>query len=95
SRSTTELYIIVMGEVARGASKLAQDLREAGLNVELDITDRKLDKQIKTAVKKRIPYILFVGESEIETEIYTLKDATSEDEQKLTFDQVVDTVKIR
>ena len=93
SRSTTELYIIVMGEVTRGASKLAQDLREAGLNVELDITDRKLDKQIKTAVKKRIPYILFVGESEIETEIYTLKDATSEDEQKLTFDQVVDTIK--
>lgn len=92
-RSTTELYIIVLGEVSRGASKLAQDLREAGVNVELDITDRKLDKQIKTAVKKNIPYILFAGNSEIETEIYTLKDVTSEDEQKLTFDQVVDTVK--
>lgn len=95
SRSTTEVYVIVLGEAMRGASKLAQDLREAGINVELDITDRKLDKQIKAAVKKNIPYILFAGESEIETEIYTLKDVTSEDEQKLTFDQVVDTVKGR
>lgn len=92
-KSTTNVYIIVLGESFRGASKLAQDLREAGVKVELDITDRKLDRQIKTAIKKNIPYILFAGESEIETEIYTLKETTSETEQKLTFDQVVDTVR--
>lgn len=92
-RSTTEIYIIVLGDVARSAAKLARDLRNEGVNTELDITDRKLDKQIKTAIKKSIPYILFVGEAEIKSELYTLKDTTSTDEQKLSFARIISFIK--
>jgi len=88
-KSTTEIYIVVLGDVMRAATKLARDLRNEGVNTELDITDRKLDKQIKTAIKKNIPYILFVGPDEIKTELYTLKDTTSTDEQKLSFARII------
>lgn len=92
-KSTTEIYIIVLGDVARSAAKLARDLRDEGVNTELDITDRKLDKQIKTAVKKNIPYILFIGEDEVSSELYNLKDTTSTEEQKLSLADVVSFVK--
>src|SRR5690606_28903519 len=52
--STTEVYVVVLGDALEGAMKLASELREEGVNVELDITGRKLDKQLKAAVKKQI-----------------------------------------
>lgn len=93
--SATEIYVVVLGDSQEGAAKLAAELRAEGVNVELDITGRKLDKQLKTAIKKNIPYILFVGEEELRKEVYTLKDTASTDEQKLSVERVVSTVKDR
>lgn len=93
--STTEVYVVVLGDALEGAAKLASDLRAEGVTVELDITDRKLDKQLKTAVKKEIPFIIFVGEKELQTEIYSFKDTASSDEQKLSFERIVSGVKDR
>src|SRR5680860_138602 len=72
--STTDVYIAVLGDVVREANKVARDLRDQGINAELDISGRKLDKQIKTALKKDIPCILFIGEEEVKSGIYKLKD---------------------
>jgi histidyl-tRNA synthetase len=93
--STTEVYVVVLGDTLKGASKLASNLREEGVNVELDITSRKLDKQLKTAVKKDIPFIIFVGEEELASEMYSFKDTASSEEQKLSFERIVSSVKDR
>lgn len=93
--STTDIYIVVLGDVQKAANKLARHLRSEGVNVELDITDRKLDRQIKTAVKKNIPYILFIGEDEVRDEVYTLKDVNSTKEQKLGFSRIVSLMRDR
>jgi len=91
--STTELYMIVLGDVQTKAGQLADSLREEGVNVEVDITGRKLDKQIKTAVKKSIPYIVFIGDEEITSGVYPLKDTTTSEEQKVDFSRMVTLVK--
>lgn len=90
--STTDIYIVVLGDTQKGATKLAADLRAEGVNVELDITGRKLDKQLKTALKKDIPFIVFVGEEELKNEIYSFKDTSSSEEQKLSFERIVSSV---
>jgi histidyl-tRNA synthetase len=91
--STTEVYLVVLGNALKGAQKLAMKLRNEGVNVEVDITGRKLDKQIKTAVKKKIPFMLFVGEKELSEEIYPLKDVAKEQEQKLSLERVIVEIK--
>lgn len=91
--STTEVYLAVLGTALKGAQKLAMKLRDEGVNVEVDITGRKLDKQIKTAVKKKIPFMLFVGEKELSEEIYPLKDVAREQEQKLSIERVIVEIK--
>lgn len=89
----TEVYIIVLGESQKGAQKLATRLRAEGVNTELDITGRKIDKQIKTAVKKGIPFLLFVGQKELDEETYTLKDIAKEKEHKVQFSRLVSVIK--
>jgi histidyl-tRNA synthetase len=94
--STTEVYVAVLGDKAQaGADQLATRLREEGVNVELDFSGRKIDRQIKTAVKKQIPYVLFVGETELKSEKYNLKDTHSSDEQSLSFERTVARIKDR
>lgn len=94
--STTEVYVVVLGDTTLpGAMKFADSLRSEGVNVELDMTGRKLDKQLKTAIKKAIPFIVFVGADELKDEIYSFKDTASAEEQKLSFERIVTTVKDR
>jgi histidyl-tRNA synthetase len=92
--STTEVYVAVLGQSSMdGAAKLANNLRAEGVNVELDFTERKLDKQIKTAVKKNIPYVVFVGDEEVKSENYKLKDVRTGDEESLSFERLVTRIK--
>lgn len=94
--STTEVYVVVLGEsTLSGAMKLAAALRDEGVNTELDITGRKLDRQLKTALKKNIPFLVFVGEDELKNEVYSFKDTASSEEQKLSLERIVTAVKDR
>ncbi len=91
--STTDIYLVALGDVAREVNKLARELRVENINVELDVTGRKLDRQIRNAIKKDIPYILFLGENEVNSGVYTLKDIAKSQEYKLKFSEIVDLLK--
>ncbi len=90
----TDVYAIVLGpEAMPGAQALAEKLRQEGVNISVDISGRKVDKQIKTAVKSRVPFMLFLGQQELADGMYTLKDVLKETEQKLSFERLVTVVK--
>jgi histidyl-tRNA synthetase len=93
--STTEVYIVVLDGGLDAAQDLASNLRSEGVKTELDITGRKTDKQIKTAVKKDIPFMIFVGPDEAEKEVYPFKVTASTEEKHLSFERIVSTVKDR
>lgn len=90
----TDVYIIPIDTVSvRGADRLARKLRAEGVKVELDITGRKIDKQLKTAAKKQIPFAAFVGEDEIASGVYTVKNLVQSTEQKMDADRMITVVK--
>ena len=94
--STTELYLVTLGEqVLDSAIKLANKLRNEGVSVEVDITDRKIDKQIKTAIKKSIGSLVFLGDEELNTEQYSYKNLQTSEEKKLSFERLVSEIKDR
>lgn len=93
--STTDVYVAVLPGGEAGAREIVATLRGEGVNVEYDFTGRKLDKQLKTALKKKIRYILFVGEDEVKNEIFTLKNLTKNEEQKVALERVISIVKDR
>lgn len=89
-KNSTLASIIVLGNALGGALELAQTIRRSGINVDVDFTDRKLDKKLKAALKKQIRYLVFVGEDEVSSGIYTFKDTLSGNESKLNKHQVVE-----
>src|SRR5690606_13315063 len=78
----TDIYLIVVGDILRQAHGVANLLRNEGVNVAVDMTGRPVDRQIKSASKKKVRYALFVGEDELSSEQFTIKDLTTGNEEK-------------
>jgi len=89
----TDIYIATVGDVVAQAQDVAQKLRAAGLNVAVNLSDKKLDKQIKVADKKGITKVLFIGEKELEDNAYTLKDLKTGTSQTYSLEQLVTALK--
>ena len=64
------------------ATQLATQLRAAGITVAVDLSTKKLGDQIKTADKQHIPFIICIGEEEVNTNSFTLKELSSGKETK-------------
>jgi histidyl-tRNA synthetase len=91
--SETDVYVILIGDVYERSIKAIQELRESGVRVAVDITGRKMDKQIKTALKKNIRYALFIGEQELESGQFKLKDLDAGKEETHSIERIVSIVK--
>jgi histidyl-tRNA synthetase len=89
----TEIYVIMIEDVSEHAHAVVSGLRDNGVKVAVDWMSRKTDKAIKTAVKKQVPFVLFIGHREVNDRLYTLKELASGQEQKLTIDQIVELIK--
>ena len=70
-------------------NNLADQLRAEGVKVAVDYSGRKLGLQIKTADKKHIPWVIVVGEEEIKTQKYTLRNMSKGEEQKLSVSEII------
>jgi histidyl-tRNA synthetase len=85
----TQVYVAVTApELAYEAQTLAGELRRAGLNVAIDFGERKLGDQIKTAGKHKIPWLVVVGQNELESGLFTLRNLESGAEEQLNRDQL-------
>jgi histidyl-tRNA synthetase len=92
-RTEADVYVVLIGDVASQAHGVIADLREMGLNVAVDFSQRKTDKQIQSAVKKGINYALFIGEKELGSEQYTLKNLKTGVEEQHSVQRIVSIVK--
>lgn len=84
-KPTTDLVLVKMSD---GAEKIAAQLRNLGVNVAVDFTERKLDKVIKSADKNNVKWILFVGKNELESDKYQLKNLETGDNLELSVSEI-------
>ncbi|MDB5186356.1 MAG: hisS [Candidatus Saccharibacteria bacterium] len=89
----TEAYAVLIGDVYDAALPVIKGMREMGLNIAVDPTDRKMDKKIKTADKKGAHYVIFIGEKELEEEQYVLKNLKTGQEERHGAERIVSIVK--
>ena len=90
--SNTQIYTVVIGDVLGTAQDIVRELRAKGVNVAVDITGRKSEKQIKSALKMSIPYLLFIGEEEVENQQYILRNVETQKEDLLDIEGIVGVV---
>ena len=70
--------------------KTANLLRQSGINTEIFLNpSEKLDRQLKYANKKGIPWVILIGENETSTNLLTLKNMESGRQETLPFQTAI------
>lgn len=77
-----DAYLVLVGDVYERAQAVISDLREMGINLAVDSTGRKPDKQLKSAVKKGIHYAMFIGEKELDDDQLVIKNLHTGEEER-------------
>jgi histidyl-tRNA synthetase len=88
-KSETDVAVVLAGVGAEQAQPVINELRQAGLNVAVDLSGRKLGDQLKAADKKGLTNVLIIGEAELAKAIFILKNLQSGKEQKVTTTQLI------
>lgn len=75
-KSDTDIYIIPM-DTDIESLMLANNLRDLGYNVEIEMKTKKLKKSLDYANKEKIPYVIILGENELKNNTIIIKDMFS------------------
>lgn len=96
-RSTTgmagvEVWMIMLGEAAEAIGyPLAENLREAGIQVVCNCGGGSIGKQLRRADQNRALFAVIIGDKELESRRFTVKPLrTREDQTSMTEDRLVD-----
>jgi histidyl-tRNA synthetase len=65
-------------------------MRKAGIKTEIYPEAAKMKKQMSYADNKKIPYVVFIGESEIENNTVTIKNMATGMQETISFDNLVE-----
>ena len=68
--------------------KVANTLRSNGINTEVYLNNKKLKAKFKYADKLEIPYVIVIGEDEIEKQVVKLKNMQTGEEQEIKIDDI-------
>jgi histidyl-tRNA synthetase len=91
ARTVSELFVTIFSpELAAESLKLARDLRESGLKVEIALdAEEKLGKQFKLADRKGIPLALVIGPDELARGEVVVRDMRTGQQQSVARAEVV------
>ena len=92
-KSLVDLLIIPMDDCIHDGIKLLSELRERGVRVSVYTEFAKLKKKFKYADQTKVDYVIVLGEEEIKTRKYSLKNMHSGDQEEVTFDELVERFK--
>ncbi len=88
--SAEVLVTIFSPELAEKSIEIASKLREANINTELYLdSEAKLEKQLKYADTKKIPYVAIIGPDEAKNDKVTLKNLSEKSQETLDIENLI------
>jgi len=85
-----EVFVATLGEKAqRKGFALAQELRDRGVWVEMDYEGKSLKSQMRRADKMKSPYVLILGEEELEKGRAILRNMAAKGQEEISLKEVV------
>ena len=84
------LVTIFDNKTRENSLKIAQKLRENGINTYSYLEPDKLDKQLKYADRVGIPYVVIIGPDEIKKKTVQLKDMKKKKQEEVSIENLVE-----
>ncbi len=92
-KTTTQVLVTLFSpELFNNAIEIANKLRVGKINAEVYPEETKLDKQLKYADRKGIPYAIIAGPDEANRGMVKLKNMKTKEQEEMTVDQVIETL---
>jgi histidyl-tRNA synthetase len=89
----TDLYVILLGDdVYEQSVGVIAKLRQEGVRVAVDSSGRKFDKQIKAADKKGIGFVMVIGDTELASGQFPLKNLATGEQEAHGIDRIASLV---
>ena len=88
-----DVLVLPMTEDMGPSITLATQLRAAGIRTQIHGEQKKFKQKMAYADKIGVPYIAILGEDEIKEGAVSIKDMTSGEQKKLTYEQAVTEIK--
>ncbi len=92
-KSISKVDIITMGVGVENAVEISNILRANNIPNEIYKEDSKIKAKFAYANNLEIPYVIVIGEEEIEKNMYTLKNMNSGEQEMLTVDEIISKIK--
>ena len=93
NKSLIDIYIIPMN-TKKESLILANNLRKLDYKVDIEMNDKKLKKSFEFANRENIPYVIVLGEDEVNNNCFNLKDMMTGQEYKIKLDNLEEIKKI-
>jgi len=88
--SSKVLVTVFEKNLLNQSQKITQSLRNNDVNTDLySDPNIKLDKQLKYANKKNIPYVIIIGPEEVSKNVVKLKDMKSGEQKELKIEEII------
>lgn len=90
-KTTAQVLVTLFSpELYNKALDIAVKLRIGRINTEVYPEEVKLDKQLKYADRKGIPYVVIAGPDEVKREVVKLKNMKTQEQEEVTVDQCIE-----
>ena len=87
-KSIAEVLVVPMVQDLTVPIQIATDLRKKGISTEVYLNDKKIKAKMKYADKLEIPYVIVVGEDEINSGIVKIKNMKTGEEKETKIEDV-------
>ena len=92
-KSYARVYVATVGNVLDYLLYVANALRAAGVNTDINVTKRNIAKQLEYANAMRFRYVAIIGEREQSSNKLKLRDMVSGNEELLDIDEAIKVIK--
>lgn len=86
--STTIMFANLGDAEALASLKLIKELRAAGVSAEIYPEPAKMKKQMTYADSQAVPFVAFIGESELQQEMVTVKNMTTGEQHTVAYNDL-------
>lgn len=94
NKSISKVLVIPMTDNLEKCMEITSQLRNAKINTEIYLEDKKMKAKFKYADKLNIPFAIVIGDDEIANKKVTLKNMVTGEQDTLTIEETIEKIKI-
>ncbi|RQD69132.1 MAG: histidine--tRNA ligase [Tindallia sp. MSAO_Bac2] len=85
----TQLLVVPVGDTLETCAAVARRFRDAGVITEVFLEDTKIGKKMNYANKQGIPWVVLIGDEEVQDGLVTLKDFETGDQIRMSWEDAL------